>query len=186
MADVLVLLAHPDLARSRVNRAFAAAARSLAASDARIALRDLYALYPDYLIDVEAEQQQLAAAHSIVWLHPIQWYAMPPLMKLWVDEVFTSGWAYGDGGTRLAGKSLWLAVSTGGVEAAYAADGSHQRPFDDFLPPYIQTAALCGMRWLAPSVVHGAHQIATSELEARARAFGERLRSLAGPAPGGH
>jgi putative NADPH-quinone reductase len=28
---------------------------------------------------------------------------MPPLMKLWLDEVFAFGWAYGPGGNRLCG-----------------------------------------------------------------------------------
>jgi len=80
MADVLVLLAHPDLARSRVNRALAAQARLLPSD--MVEVRDIYALYPDYVVDVEAEQAALAAARTVVWLHPIQWYSMPALMKL--------------------------------------------------------------------------------------------------------
>ena len=41
------------------------------------------------------EQAALADAELIVWQHPIQWYSMPALMKLWVDEVLAFGWAYG-------------------------------------------------------------------------------------------
>ena len=172
-AEILVLLAHPDLAQSRVNRALADAARLR--SERGVALRDLYALYPDYLIDVAAEQQALAAARTLVWLHPVQWYAMPALMKLWVDEVLAFGWAYGPGGTALAGKALALALSTGGTEAAYSAGGSHRRPFDAFLPPYLQTAALCGMRTLPARVFHGAHQAGDAEIAAHAQGFGDAL-----------
>jgi len=172
-AEILVLLAHPDLAQSRVNRALADMARQRV--DQGVAVRDLYALYPDYLIDVAAEQQALAAARTLVWLHPVQWYAMPALMKLWVDEVLAFGWAYGPGGTALAGKALALALSTGGTEAAYSAGGSHRRPFDALLPPYLQTAALCGMRTLPARVFHGAHQAGDAEIAAHAQGFGDAL-----------
>jgi hypothetical protein len=69
---------------------------------ARVEVRDLYALYPDYVIDVATEQQHLAAAELLVWLYPVHWYSMPPLLKLWLDEVFAFGWAYGPGGRALA------------------------------------------------------------------------------------
>jgi glutathione-regulated potassium-efflux system ancillary protein KefF len=181
VSAVLVIVAHPDLARSRVTRAFAAAAA--AAGPSGVAVRDLYALYPDYLVDIEAEQRALQAAHTVVWLHPIHWYSMPPLMKLWLDEVFTHGWAYGPGGQALRGKRLMLAVSTGGTEAAYGPSGTHQRPFDDFLPAYRQTAALCGMRFLMPRVLHGAHRIDDDAIAAQARAFGTQLATLAATRP---
>ncbi|HMX12228.1 MAG TPA: NAD(P)H-dependent oxidoreductase, partial [Burkholderiaceae bacterium] len=74
-ARVLLLVAHPDLRRSRVNRRLLDAARRLAG--ARLELRDLYALYPDFAIDVEAEQAALKRADLIVWQHPLQWYSMP-------------------------------------------------------------------------------------------------------------
>src|ERR1700749_439339 len=119
MADVLVLVAHPDIARSRVNRTLAAQARLLPSD--QVEVRDLYALYPDYVIDVEAEQAALAHARTVVWLHPVQWYSMPALMKLWVDEVLAFRWAYGPGAHALAGKCLWLAVLGGG------AGGPHPR-----------------------------------------------------------
>src|SRR4051794_12125028 len=89
--DVLVIVAHPQLEQSRANRLMMRSARSVPG----VQVRDLYARYPDYLIDVEAEQAALAAAKLIVWQHPIHWYSMPPLMKLWLDEVLTYGWAYG-------------------------------------------------------------------------------------------
>lgn len=177
MTAVLVIAAHPDLARSRVNRAFLEAAQAV--SHRGVEVRDLYALYPDYLIDVPAEQHALVAARTVVWLHPVHWYAMPSLMKLWLDDVFTHGWAYGHEGHALHGKQLLLALSTGGTEAAYAPGGTHHRPFEDFLPPYRQTAALCGMDFLEPLVVHGAHRIDDATLEARARAFAVRLATLA-------
>ena len=180
MADVLVLVAHPDIARSRVNRALAAQARLLP-SDA-VAVRDLYALYPDYVIDIEAEQAALDGARFIVWVHPVQWYSMPALMKLWVDDVLAFRWAYGPGGRALKGKSLWLAVSTGGTETSYQDVGSNRHPFESFLPAYRQTAELVGMRFLEPLVFYGAHKAETHAVHAHAHAFAQRLQEFASEA----
>ena len=143
----------------------------------RVELRDLYALYPDYLIDVAAEQRALAQAQLLVWLQPLHWYGMTPLLKLWVDEVFAFGWAYGPGGRALFGKDLWLVTSTGGSEQAYSPSGHNRYFFDAFMPPYEQTAALVGMRFLPPLVLHGAHRASDAAIEAHARLLVERLAS---------
>ncbi len=172
-AEVLVLVAHPELEQSRANRRMLLAARQLeaVAAPGRIEVRDLYALYPDYLIDVAAEQAALAAAKLVVWQHPIHWYGMPPLLKLWLDEVLAFGWAYGPGGTAVRGKDLWLAATTGGPEDSYRPDSYNRYFFDAFLPPYEQTAALCGMRFLPPLLLHGAHKAGEAELAAHAERY---------------
>jgi glutathione-regulated potassium-efflux system ancillary protein KefF len=170
--DVLVIAAHPAMALSRVNRRLLRTAQR-----AGVVVRDLYRLYPDYLIDVAAEQALLARARLVVWQHPIHWYNMPPLMKLWVDEVLAFGWAYGPGGTALRGKDLWLVASTGGAQESYRPDSYNRYFFDAFMPPYEQTAALCGMRFLAPMMLHGAHRVSEQEVAEHAQVYAQRLAS---------
>ena len=174
MPRTLIIAAHPRLEQSRVCRAMMAAAQQAADAGADLAVRDLYALYPDYLIDVAAEQAALADVQLLVWLHPIHWYGMPPLMKLWLDEVFAFGWAYG-GGQALRGRDLWLVTSTGGPEASYRGDGYNRYHFDAFLPPYDQTAALTGLRFLPPLVLHGAHRASDAAIADHAVMFISRL-----------
>lgn len=171
--QILLLAAHPNWRESRVNRQLLTAARRVPG----VAVRDLYALYPDYDIDVAAEQDALAAAGLVVLLHPIQWYSMPALQKLWLDEVLGFGWAYGPGGIALRGKDLWLAASTGGAESSYHPQGYNRHFFDAFLPPYEQTAALCGMRFLPPLLLHGARRASDAAVAAHVDVFEERLRS---------
>jgi glutathione-regulated potassium-efflux system ancillary protein KefF len=173
-ADVLVIVAHPAMALSRVNRKLMKLARQ---AGPRVVVRDLYRLYPDYLIDVAAEQALLAPARLVVWQHPIQWYHMPPLMKLWLDEVLAFGWAYGPDGTALRGKDLWLVASTGGPQASYRPDSYNRYFFDAFLPAYEQTAALCGMRFLEPMLLHGAHRADDEQVAEHARTYAQRLAS---------
>ena len=175
MPDILVLAAHPQLEHSRATRRAMTAAAKL--DPARVLVRDLYALYPDYLIDVAAEQALLVQARLVVWLQPVHWYSMPPLLKLWLDEVLSFGWAYGPGGRALAGKDLWLVASTGGPEDSYHPSGYNRYFFDAFLPPYEQTAALCGMRWLPPLVLHGAHRAGEADLQQHGDTLVQRLQT---------
>jgi glutathione-regulated potassium-efflux system ancillary protein KefF len=172
-SGVLVLAAHPNWRESRINRRLLAAAGEV--EGARV--RDLYALYPDYDIDVGAEQAATRDARLVVLLHPIQWYSMPALMKLWLDEVLTYGWAYGPGGVALQGKDAWLVATTGGPEGSYHPQSYNRYFFDAFLPPYEQTAALCGMRFLPPLLLHGAHRASEDEVAQHVGVFTDRLRT---------
>ena len=181
MADILVIAAHPRMEHSRVT---ARLMRRAALSGPRVQVRDLYALYPEHFIDAAAEQAAVASARLLVWLHPIHWYHMPALMKLWLDDVFSFGWAYGPGGQALRGKHLWLVASTGGPAESYRADGYNRHAFDDFLPPYTQTAALTGLHWLPPLLLHGAHRANAAALQAHEDAFAARLLACMATADG--
>jgi glutathione-regulated potassium-efflux system ancillary protein KefF len=176
-AEILVIVAHPELEQSRANKRLMGAARALQdrAPAGRIVVRDLYALYPDYLVDVAVEQALLAEARLVVWQQPIHWYGMPPLLKLWVDDVLSFGWAYGPDAVALRGKDLWLVASTGGPEDSYRPDSYNRYFFDAFMPPYEQTAALCGMRFLPPLMLHGAHQASEAEIAAHADIYVNKL-----------
>ena len=180
MSRILVLAAHPQMHLSRVNAALMRAAATLGGD---VAVCDLYARYPDFLIDVATEQQALREAELTVWLHPVRWYGMPPLMKLWLDEVFTYGWAYGPGGTALHGKALWLVASTDGPGSSEPGGSSHA-PVDVFVPPCEQTAAMCGLRFLPPLVLHAAHRVTEQELQQHVDTFLQALaRTIASPQP---
>lgn len=170
-AKTLVIYAHPAPHRSRVNRLMVDAARALP----HVTLHDLYATYPDFDIDVRREQEQLEAAELIVFQHPVMWYSMPSLLKEWVDVVLENGWAHGRDGTALHGKDFWLAVTTGGSQDSYREGGYHGREFSAFLPPFEQLASLCGMRWLPPYILHGAHRLSHASIMQHAQDYAARL-----------
>jgi len=175
---ILIVRAHPYPQRSRAGRALLEAVHDLP----DLEVRSLYDLYPDFDIDVAAEQAALARADLVVWLHPIYWYSAPAMLKHWFDVVHLRGWAYGDGGAALRGKHcLWVAT-TGGEASSFAESGAHQLPFAAFEAPIRQTAKFCGMVWEPPIVLHGANVVSNDALEAAANAFRERLAAWA-PSP---
>jgi glutathione-regulated potassium-efflux system ancillary protein KefF len=170
---IVVILAHPYPQRSKACAALVEAVRDLPALE----LRSLYDLYPDFDIDPAAEHAALERARLVVWLHPVFWYTVPGLMKHWFDEVLVRGFAYGPGGTALAGKDLLWAVTTGGDEEAYSERGRHRHGFETFVPVVEQTARYCGLNWLDPFVVHGAHEVPDESLRSAGRALRARIEA---------
>jgi len=87
---ILVLHAHPYPHTSRAGAALLAAIRDLPSLE----VRSLYELYPDFDIDVAAEQAALERADVLVVMHPLYWYAVPALLKHWIDAVLYEEWAH--------------------------------------------------------------------------------------------
>lgn len=156
---VLVLLAHPVLERSRVNRRLAEAAAGLEG----VTVHDLYETYPTLVIDAKREQALLASHQTLVLQHPFYWYSSPALLKEWQDIVLEHGWAYGKGGTALNEKIMVSAITTGGPAMAYRKDGYNRFTIKELLSPFNQTAHLCGMRYLAPFAIHGSLRFESPE-----------------------
>ena len=171
---ITLIHAHPYPARSRAVAALLAAVRDLR----NVEVRSLYSLYPDFDIDAAAERGAVGRATALVLLHPLYWYTTPALLKHWFDTVLTKGFAYGEGGTALHGKTCLWAVTTGGDMHAFSESGRHQYPFVTFTPVVEQTVRYCGMTWAEPFVVHGAHQIADAELADAAAGFRKRVQAL--------
>lgn len=178
---IALFYAHPHPARSRANRVLLDAVRELPS----LTVRSLYDTYPDFGIDIAAERKLLVESELIVWQHPIMWYSAPALQKLWFDTVLAEGWAYGEGGSALVGKSCLWVTTTGAPPADYTPEGSHGHRFQDFVPVMEMTARYCGMHWLPPQVVHGAHLIDEAALLRQAARYRERLLPFAGEEPRG-
>ncbi len=148
---ILLLLAHPSLDRSEVNRPMADAVVDIDG----MTVVDLYAEYPDFQIDIDREQQRLLEHDVIVFQHPLYWYSTPAILKEWQDLVLEHGFAYGAKGTALHGKIFFNALTAGGIEAAYCAEGYNHFTIRELLHPLEQTAVLCGMTYLPPFALFG-------------------------------
>lgn len=171
---VLVLAAHPRPSESIVQHEMLAAIRSLPG----ITLRDLYALYPDFAINVDEEQKQLLAHDVIVLQHPVYWYSGPAILKEWMDLVLEHNWAYGPQGRMLHGKFLQQAVSTGGGSDLYQPGARNRYHLRDLFAPFAQTAHLCGMAWLEPFVVYAGRKTTLTHLTSKAESYRDLISGL--------
>lgn len=174
MKKVLVLFAHPAFHKSFINRALINGIRNMDG----ILVRELYELYPDFFIDVEAEQKLLLEHDIIVWHHPFYWYSAPAILKEWMDLVLQHGFAYGQHGKALEGKWIMSCVSTGGRKEVYSQTGSNHFTINEFLVPFRQSAILCSMHYLPPFVIHGSHVMTEDKLEKHVTAYHDVLKLL--------
>lgn len=152
MSHILIINGHPNLEQSNANKAILNEVKKL---QPNVEISELSVLYPDYKINVEAEQEKLKKADVIVWQFPVHWYALPALLKKWLDDVFTYGFAYGVPETQLKDKKLILSFTTASPEEAYQKGGAQNYPFTDFLNTHRQTANLCQLQLQEPVISYG-------------------------------
>jgi len=176
MSRILVLFAHPLPRKSVTTRDL------LTVFNARpdVTARSLYDLYPDYDIDVAAEQRAVEQAEVVVLLAPVTWYSVPAMLKHWFDVVLTHGWAHGHSGKAVEGKALWWVASSGADRSAYTPQGSHLQSFDDFAAPLEYMARYCGMRWLPPFVVYTGLRASAEQKQATRLALSSRCDEFLG------
>lgn len=181
MKKVLVIFAHPAFERSRTHKRLLQSIQGLDG----IEFHDLYESYPKKIIDIQAEKRRLAEHDTLVLQYPLHWYQPPSLLKEWMDLVLQFGWAYGPGGDKLSGKSMHLAISAGGSEAAYSGQGMHADPLGVFLRPMEQSAHICSMTFGLPFIVHDAVHVSEDALELAAEDYRDYLYALvhANPVP---
>ena len=96
-------------------------------------------------------------------------------MKEWIDLVLEHGFAYGEGGDKLADKFMMLAMTAAGPEEAYTPEGYQHYPLRTFLTPFEQTARLSKMRFLAPYILYSSLKMDATQ---HAEGFATLLRAL--------
>ena len=167
-----LIVGHPDLRTSRINAALVEESRSIEDVHTRV-LSDLYGADS---LDIQAEQDAIAGADHIVLQYPTFWYAMPSILKRWLDEVLTRGWAYGTGTPgALAGKTLRIVTTTGGAFEGYGTDGLHGWEYEAMLVPLKATARRLGMVWQEPLVIHGVRELDDAGMRRIRSSFHELL-----------
>lgn len=166
-----VFVFHPELENgSRINANLAKAA-----SEAGFEVRDVYRLYPDFKIDVAAEQAALEESDRIVLQFPIYWYQTPALLKQWFDTVLEYGWAYGSTGNALRGKEVLLAVSFGAQGEDYQLDGRFHTTVEEVLKPIATIQYHTGLLFLEPFVTTGTLNLSDEELSQQVQKYLEVL-----------
>ena len=154
MKNILILFAHPAFKKSKINAALRKAVQNLEG----VTFHDLYANYPDFLIDIKHEQRLCEEHDVIIMQHPFYWYSTPSILKEWQDLVLEYNWAYGQKGTALRGKVFFQAITAGGNDDVYHHDGYNMFTIQELTAPFRPLANLCGMEWLPPFAILGVHR----------------------------
>lgn len=116
MSNALIVIGHPYWKDSVANRAILEELQKLRP---QIKLSNLIELYPDFDIDIEAEQRKLIEADTVVWQFPLMWYSCPSIMRRYLEGVLSYGFAYGSSGSKLENKRLIASITTGVKQSVY-------------------------------------------------------------------
>lgn len=143
----LIILSHPDFVNSTANKTIV---EYLENHSENIEIRHLEKLYPDFKIDVEAEQEALKKADVVILQHPFYWYSTPAMLKQWLDTVWAWGFAYGTNGDKLKGKHFVQSITVGGPRESYNALGFNQFTMEQLLRPMERTAYMAQMNYHEP------------------------------------
>lgn len=141
MQNVLIISGHSNLERSNANRKILNLL-STKLTDAKV--RYLSELYPDFKIDVKAEQEHLQNADTIILQFPIYWYSVPALLKKWIEDVLTADFAYG-ANAKLQGKKIILSCTCGASKADFSVEGKQKNTIENYLFALRQTFVHCGL-----------------------------------------
>lgn len=118
-----------------------------AIQDAGWSMMDLSSALQNGTFDVSAHQSMVESAEALTLHFPLYWYSAPALVKHWLDELLTPGWAFPMNESKLRGKKLLISTTTGAPLSSYSPEGSNGITLDEVLVPFERTAQYCGMQW---------------------------------------
>lgn len=166
-AAVLVLLAHPDITKSKANAALSQTATEVKG----VQVVNIY----DYPVTPDAYREAVKQAKTLVYEFPLYWMSSPHLLKQWTDEVFMSFVSEG----LIKGKHLMVVTTTGSEEEAYQHGGRNKYTMEEYLRPFEGQANHAEMIWEKPLVVYGQSvEGAARRLADGCKAYKTRLEEL--------
>lgn len=148
----MVLLFHPNMDRSLVNKKLIAAAKQKRG----VMIRDMYDLYRNNKISINNERKLLLGADRIVFQFPLRWYSAPSLLYKWESQVFDDYWLNSgpDGEKVLTGKELMLTVAHSEPSYDFTPEGKYHYSLCQLLHPFEVVSMHIGTTYCQPVSIY--------------------------------
>lgn len=169
----LVIVSHPYPDQSHVIKPL----EQIALKNPDVTVRNLESLYGSDVanFDVAAEQAASESADRIVFLFPIHWFNLTPMLKAYLNEVWAYGWCFGPEGNALKGKEMQVVTAAGAEEATYQSDTFIASTMHEVLTPMKASGLYVGMKYLEPLVLFGSLSASEAQIEAFGQQFAAKL-----------
>ena len=141
MKNILIVSGHTDLSDSVANKKILDILTAQLPQSRQVHLDKLY---PDFVIDVRAEQEKLIWADIVVLQFPVFWFSAPSILHRWMEQTFLHGFSHGSAGDKLRGKKMVISCTSGAP--AEALD------WDAILQFLRATAQVTGMEYMGTVV----------------------------------
>lgn len=172
----LMILAHPNFDQSIANKTII---ETLQTTQNDLEIRNIFQLYPDYQIDIAAEQAALLRHDLIILQYPMYWFNMPAILKSWFDQVLTYQFAYGSKGDKLKSKKLLSSLTVGQPEQNFIQD--QELLMNGFLLSIQKSAEYTQMENLTPFILYDISTVighTQQDIQSKAQRHAQKLNSF--------
>lgn len=173
----LIILAHPNLANSRINKVLVQSIEN----EPSITVRDLYQLYPDFKIDTQKELEFLKTHDKLIYQFPLYNYGSPALLKEYQDAIFIAASSSDIATISLeifANKVFGIFTSAGGPKEAYKTEGRYKKDIDDILVPFYLGAEYVKMKHKPAFCTYNVSQITDEEIKLATQDYKNAIKNL--------
>lgn len=167
MKKTLVIFAHPYYEYSTANVELV---KAYEGTD-NLHFKDLYEEYPDFHIATFRERKRIKDFERLIFHFPLIWFGLPPLLKLWIDEVFDMKWT-AESDHPLLNKDAIIIVTVGGKEENYSEEGLYETTIQDLMKPLTLSLKVNSIDVKKIIAVHDADDLKTNELSE----FSEKIK----------
>lgn len=169
---IRILVAHPDLAKSKANQALLNGVKEIPDTE----IVDLMSLAVAGRFDVAAELDVLRRTDVLVWQFPLYWYSAPGILREWQDQVLTQA-VYGPDKV-LEGKRLLVATTVGAAASTYRSGDLNQYTLDEMLRPFEACARSARMQWLPSFSVFEVDKLTVDDWQREGARYKTVLQSI--------
>ncbi len=167
-SKILVIASHPFPEKSVINKALQESVKDMD----NVIYRNLETLYGNDItaIDIEAERKAYEGVDKVVYMFPIHWFNLTPMLKAYFNSVWYQ-WAP----KNLQGKKMLVVITAGATEKDYSHDGKIGVTVDEMLSPMKACANYVGMIYLQPQAFLGVTGADEAKLQSYQKQLIERL-----------
>lgn len=160
MKKTLAIFAHPYFEYSTTNVELIKAYES----SEQLIFKDLYEEYPDFHIATFRERKRIWDYQRLVFHFPLIWFGLPPLLRLWIDEVFDMSWK-AESNHPLMNKDAIIIVTIGAAEENYQKEGLYKTTIEELMKPLSLSLEVNGIEVKEIIAVYKADDLESEELK---------------------
>lgn len=116
--------------------------------------------------DVAIEQAAYYGAERVIFMFPVHWFNLTPMLKAYMNAVWSYGWAFGPNGVALKNKEMLVITTAGATEFTYSKAGMINSSIEEVLTPLKASALYVGMNYAEPIAFYEAMNPSQARLDA--------------------